>query len=134
MMTTTIPAPSPSWASSTGACLAQAYGNSPAALISRRRDPLLVEARRMAMALLADCGRGPCWMGTALHRAHRTVLPHLAVLREHRAAQEQEMLSDLRVSIRTVPSPGRPGQGHERSLSLIVGAGAPGCMTMQHNG
>ncbi len=135
-MTTTIPALPTSWASSTAACVAQVYGNSPAALISRWRAPLLVDIRRVVLALVADCERGPYWMsmGTALHRAPRTVFPHLAVLREHRLAQDQEILSDLRGSIRTVSSLGRPGQGHERSPSLPVRVGAPGCMTMQHNG
>ncbi len=62
MMTTTIPEPPTSWSNSTVARVAQAYGNSTAALISRQRAPLLVDDRRVVMALLADSGRDPCWM------------------------------------------------------------------------
>jgi len=63
-MTTIIPAPPTSWSSSTVAGVAQAYGIAPAALTSCPRDLLLVDARQVAMALLADCGRGSCWSGT----------------------------------------------------------------------
>ncbi len=95
--------PPTSWSSHTVARVAQAYGISPTTLTSRRRDPLLVEARRVAMGLLAERGLGPCWIGKVLHRDHSTVLHHLAVLREQRSAQEQEMLCDLRASSRRTP-------------------------------
>ncbi len=102
-MLTAPSASAPSWSSRTVARVAQAYGVSSTTLISRRRDPLLVEARRVAMGLLAERGLGPCWIGNVLHRDHSTVLHHLAVLREGRSAEEQEMLSDLCVSIRSAP-------------------------------
>ncbi len=102
-MLTVTSASTPSWSSRTVARVAQAYGVSHTTLISRRRNPLLVEARRVAMSLLAERGLGPCWIGKVLARDHSTVLHHLAVLREGRSAEEQEMLSDLRVSIRSAP-------------------------------
>ncbi len=115
-MLTAPSASTPSWSSRIVARVAQAYGVSPATLVSRRRDPLLVEARRVAMGLLAERGLGPCWIGTVLAHDHSTVLHHLAVLREGRSAEEQEMLSDLRVSTRSAPSPdpqgGRVGMSH----------------------
>jgi len=101
-MTPPSSVPTPSWSSHTVTRVARAYGISPATLLSRRRDPLLVEARRVAMGLLAERGLGPCWIGKVLARDHSTVLHHLAVLREGRSPQEQEMLSDLRASTRRV--------------------------------
>jgi len=108
-MLTAPSASTPSWSSRIVARVAQAYGVSPATLVSRRRDPLLVEARRVVMGLVAERGLGPCWIGKVLHRDHRTVLHHLVVLRPGRSAEEQEMLSDLRVSIRSAPSPDPQG-------------------------
>jgi len=102
-MTTNTSSSTPSWSSHTIAQVARADGVSPATLVSRRRDPLLVEGRRVAMGLLAERGLGPCWIGKVLHRDHSTVLHHLAVLQEGRSAEEQEMFSDLRVSIRSAP-------------------------------
>jgi len=58
-MLTTPSMSTPSWSSRIVARVAQAYGVSPATLVSRRRDPLLVEARRVAMGLLAERGLGP---------------------------------------------------------------------------
>ncbi len=95
---TTPSLPTPSWSSHTVARVARAYGISPATLTSPRRDPVLVEARRVAMGLLAERGLGPCWIGKVLCRDHSTVLHHLAVLQERSSPQEQEMLSDLRAS------------------------------------
>ncbi len=59
-----------SWSRHTVARVAQAYGISPATLTSRRRDLLLVEAHRVATALLAERGLGPCWIGKVVHRDH----------------------------------------------------------------
>jgi len=71
---TAASASTPSWSSRTVVRVARAYGVSPATLVSRRRDPLLVEARRVAMGLLAERGLGPCWITTLLARDHSTVL------------------------------------------------------------
>lgn len=76
--------------------VAHAYGISTAALTAPSRAPLLVEARRVAMGLLAERGLGPTHIGRALRRDHSTVLHHLARLRHRPTGEEQEMLADLR--------------------------------------
>ncbi len=93
-MLTATSASTPSWSGHTVACAARAYDVSPATLLFRRHDPLLVEARRVAMGLLAEWGLGPCWIGKVLHRDHSTVLHHLAVLREGRSVEEQGMFRE----------------------------------------
>ncbi len=104
---TPLPSSRISWSSHTVARVAQAYSISPATLTSQRRDPLLVEARRVAIALLAERGLGPCWISKVVHRDHSTVLRHLAVLREGRSAQKQELLSAPRCSTKRVPQSGQ---------------------------
>ncbi len=81
--------------------VAQAYGFSPAALSAPCRDPLRVEARRVAMQLLAEQGVGATHIGQILGRDHSTVLHHLAVLRSRSTPEEQEMLADLRAVVWT---------------------------------
>ena len=76
--------------------VARAYGVSPATLIAPSRDPLLVEARRVTMGLLAERGLGPTHIGRTLCRDPSTVLHHLARLRQHPTVEEQAMLVDLR--------------------------------------
>jgi len=119
-MLTAPSASTPSWSSHTVARVAHAYGVSPATLVSRRRDPLLVEGRRVAMGLLAERGLGPCWIGKVPHRDHSTVLHHMVVLREGRSAEEQEMLSDLQVSIRSAPAPDPQGAESARSTARFL--------------
>jgi len=85
-MTTTIPVPPTSWSSSTVARVAQAYGIARAALTSCPGDLLLVDARWVAMALLADSGRGSCWRGTVLQCDDSRGRRHLAVLRRDEAS------------------------------------------------
>jgi len=53
-MLTVTSASAPSWSNHTVARVAHAYGVSPATLVSRRRDPVLVEARRVAMGLVVE--------------------------------------------------------------------------------
>ncbi len=81
-------------------CVAQAYGISSARLLAPGRDPLLVEARRVAMLLLAERGMGATHIGRLIRRDHSTVLHHLAVIRQRPTPEEREMLSDLRVATR----------------------------------
>ena len=76
--------------------VAHAYGFSPAALSAPGRDRLRVEARRVAMQLLAERGLGSAHIGRIIGRDHSTVLHHLALLRAHCTPEEQEMLADLR--------------------------------------
>ena len=86
-------------AGQTVALVAEAYEISLAELIAPGRDPLHVEARRVAMQLLAERGLGASSIGRVIGRDHSTVLHHLAVLRERPTPEEQEMLSDLRRTI-----------------------------------
>ncbi len=80
--------------------VATAYGFSASALSAPCRDPLRVEARRVAMGLLAERGLGATHIGKLLGRDHSTVLHHLAVLRDRCTPEEQEMLADLRAVVR----------------------------------
>ena len=76
--------------------VAHAYGFSPGALTAPCRDPLRVEARRVAMQLLAEHGLGASHIGRIIRRDHSTVLHHLALLRDRSTPEEQAMLADLR--------------------------------------
>jgi chromosomal replication initiation ATPase DnaA len=89
--------------------VAEAYGVSPAALIAPGRNPLLVEARRVTMQLLAERGLGASHIGRVVRRDHSTVLHHLAVLRTSPTPEEQEMLADLRAPVLSQPSWGKGG-------------------------
>jgi chromosomal replication initiation ATPase DnaA len=86
-------------ATHTVALVADAYGVSLASLIAPGREPLLVEARRVAMQLLAERGLGASSIGRMVGRDHSTVLHHLALLRQSPTPEEQEMLADLRVAV-----------------------------------
>lgn len=78
--------------------VAHAYGLTPSALLARRRDPLVVEARRVTMHLLAERGLGPTAIGRVVRLDHSTVLHHLARLRTRPTWEEREMLTALQVT------------------------------------
>jgi chromosomal replication initiation ATPase DnaA len=101
-----------SLADQTIARVAAAYGVSPAALTAPGRHPLLVEARRVTMQLLAERGLGASHIGRVVRRDHSTVLHHLALLRKRPTPEEQEMLADLRAAAR--PRPGWGGSPAHR--------------------
>lgn len=94
-----------SWSSHTVARIAQAYGISPTTLTSRRRDSLLVETRRGAMALLAERGLGPCWI--ARYFSATTVQFSITWLRFGRAARHRNRRCSLHSG---VPPGGRPNR------------------------
>lgn len=85
------------------------YDLAPHRVLSRARDPLLVEARTVAMRLLVeDLGMGPSAVGRVTGRDHSTVLHHMGRLASsHVWTQEAcEALADLRAQLqRQLPHP-----------------------------